>query len=308
MRFSSRPRGGLAGLAGLVGLLSLLGLGLPAAADDPICGNATAGVPPTRMEFDIVFPRNETYNQTDVLPIVVALQNYTALPALGDLHVGWYIMPYGRDGSVPGGLWFDNGEFALLDNGDDDHDHDDGAAAPLTLVDYTNVTQWVPRIVYGDRYMLQVYLQWTNLSLDTEAVIQNFRTSGHLMFSILTDEVAHFHPEVPAVFPDFAGAAGAVAADCQVLGTVWTIAPSTDPAATNASDGTPCPYVVHMGGDDLGGTPSASHTSTTTTHVPLSTAKPNAAVAAFRPSQPLGPAAAAVAAAGAAVGYGFLHA
>jgi hypothetical protein len=54
---------------------------------------------PSSIEIDVIFPiHNATYNITESLPIVFALQNLTAAAALGPFTFTWDIMPYGKVG------------------------------------------------------------------------------------------------------------------------------------------------------------------------------------------------------------------
>ncbi|KAH8673383.1 hypothetical protein BX600DRAFT_433014 [Xylariales sp. PMI_506] len=58
---------------------------------------------PTIVEFDVVFPRNETYAPTDLLPIVFTLQNPNVSISLV-LDIVWFI---GKVGS--GEDWLETG-------------------------------------------------------------------------------------------------------------------------------------------------------------------------------------------------------
>ncbi|KAI1340137.1 hypothetical protein F5Y15DRAFT_415556 [Xylariaceae sp. FL0016] len=70
-----------------------------------------------QFEIDMIYPRNETYNVTDTLPIVLAIQNISAVEALGEYEVYFYIMPYGH-GVTPGGISFDGGSLINMNRTD----------------------------------------------------------------------------------------------------------------------------------------------------------------------------------------------
>ncbi|KAK4149052.1 hypothetical protein C8A00DRAFT_19218 [Chaetomidium leptoderma] len=57
---------------------------------------------PATVEVDIVFPRNETYAPTPVLPLVFAIQNLAAASSIGPLEITWLIMKLGSDQPIAG--------------------------------------------------------------------------------------------------------------------------------------------------------------------------------------------------------------
>lgn len=62
----------------------------PAAAQ-----NRTAIVDyPARVEFNVVFPRNETYAPAPIFPIIFAIQNYAAAAVSSTLEIDWSIREY----------------------------------------------------------------------------------------------------------------------------------------------------------------------------------------------------------------------
>lgn len=102
--------------------------------------NSTAHSPastPSRIEVDVIFPvRNATYNITESLPIVIALQNLTAATAFGPFVFGWDIMPYGNVGEnqAPGGVTNDRWitTFTTANT----------TTEPYILVNQRNVQKW----------------------------------------------------------------------------------------------------------------------------------------------------------------------
>ncbi|KAK7980312.1 tRNA-guanine(15) transglycosylase-like protein [Apiospora arundinis] len=65
------------------------------------------------LEVDFIFPRNETYKETDVFPVVFAFQGLAALRrTVAVIRLGWGIMPYTK-GHIPGGIYYDDGRFSL---------------------------------------------------------------------------------------------------------------------------------------------------------------------------------------------------
>lgn len=138
---------------------------------------AAAAKSDPHFELDVVFPRNETYTPANVFPIAFAIQNMTALRALGDdYEFIWAIMPY-SDGVTPGGITYDMGTFPLAD--EDDISEDDSHV----FVAYTNATEWVGEKRPRDQYALQFYIQWPGYERRCGNANAG-SVSGHLMFSV----------------------------------------------------------------------------------------------------------------------------
>ncbi|KAL2128190.1 hypothetical protein VTI74DRAFT_9538 [Chaetomium olivicolor] len=101
------------------------------------------------FDVDVVFPRNETYRQTETLPIVLAVQNLTTWTVGNyNIYFQWDSMPF-SGGTAPGGMLYDSGQFQIPWNR--------LAATPSFLIDAidaTNVTTWY-KGRSGEKYMLQ---------------------------------------------------------------------------------------------------------------------------------------------------------
>jgi len=112
------------------------------------------------FEVDIIFPRNETYKETEHLPIAFVFQNVSAVLAapkiMGKPTIQWSIMPF-RGGWSPGGLHLDEGEFTIpTDATKQDH---------TIFVAYTNITAWwddfrKPPAEEQYRYQLRWHVRW----------------------------------------------------------------------------------------------------------------------------------------------------
>ena len=111
---------------------------------------------PSGIEVDIIFPiYNATYNITESLPIVFALQNLTAAAALGPFSFSWDIMPYGNVGEnqVPGGVTNDGWTTTFVAA--------NTTTEPYIFVNQTDVHkwQWGPYYPDGSVYALQWYIK-----------------------------------------------------------------------------------------------------------------------------------------------------
>jgi hypothetical protein len=114
---------------------------------------------PSSIEVDVIFPiHNTTYNITESLPIVFALQNLTAAAALGSFTFEWDIMPYGNvagdqgAGGVVNDYW--STTFSTANQ---------TPTEPYILVNQTNVQKWQykPETNYfGSVYALQWLISW----------------------------------------------------------------------------------------------------------------------------------------------------
>ncbi|KAL2127116.1 hypothetical protein VTI74DRAFT_11307 [Chaetomium olivicolor] len=180
---------------------------------------ATAQVP--TFEIDIVSPLNESYKDAEVLPIVVAVQNLTALRALSNFSILWNIMGF-RDGSIPVGWAHVMGWFKIPQPSP----ADDGT---ILLVDYTNTTEWIRSKDDPDwRFALQWYVQ----SPEHEKRCGRGSVNAHStrqMFNVVPDFERKFYgfegalrdPVVTTECPDFGGVIevrpNATNPDCSVV-------------------------------------------------------------------------------------------
>jgi hypothetical protein len=182
------------------------------------------------IEVDVIFPiQNATYNITESLPIIFALQNLTAATALGPFTFAWDIMPFGRAGEtpVPGGV--------LNDAWSTTFTAANSTIEPYILVNQTDVQKWKfgPYYPAGSIYALQWFISWN----DTVQVCDNSWKDeyGLLLFNIDIDS-----PE-----PSLENLTG----KCPQLGSVFemnTTTKNSSCAATvsNGGAGDPCAVMV----------------------------------------------------------------
>ncbi|KAK5655928.1 hypothetical protein OQA88_5063 [Cercophora sp. LCS_1] len=132
------------------------------------------GQAPSTLELDLILPRNETYRATEYLPIVFAARNLTAIKVPGNVSLSWGIMPYG-EGWIPGGIDYDEGEQILTTA--------EWEASNLTIyADASNVSAWIYRSSWGDKFMLTARVAWSS---DEDRTCE-FGTFAQAMFSIDT--------------------------------------------------------------------------------------------------------------------------
>lgn len=173
------------------------------------------------IEVDVIFPiRNATYNITESLPIVFALQNTAAAAALGPFTFSWDIMPYGKVGETqePGGVFNDffTASFTAANS----------STEPYIFVNQTDVQKWRdgPFYPYGSVYALQWAFRWTGpVKTCSSDVLGVF---GTLFFNI----------NINAPEPDLVNLIG----QCPQLGGVKII----NTTATNSN----CSAIVSYGG------------------------------------------------------------
>lgn len=138
---------------------------------------AAAEVVTTARQFGVVnvFPHNETYKPSDIMPIVPAIQNSSAVGSVESFSVTWQIVQFpeahsGFSSDIPS-----SGDSGTMDYGDFQvSPNETSADTNLFLVNFTNVTHWIqygPRepaddkdtpVVHG-KYILQWTLTWWGL-------------------------------------------------------------------------------------------------------------------------------------------------
>lgn len=142
------------------------------------------------FEVDVIFPRNETYKETDHLPIAFVFQNMATLLAapkiMGDPSISWSIMPFG-DGTSPSGLHVADGDFIIpADAAKQNH---------TIFVTYTNVAGWweyytgTPGYKPSQmdfRYQLRWHVRWHAHQQNTDGKCGGTggTTSGHIFFNL----------------------------------------------------------------------------------------------------------------------------
>jgi hypothetical protein len=112
---------------------------------------------PSSVEVDVIFPiHNATYNITESLPIVFALQNLTAAAALGPFTFAWDIMPYGNVAGDQGAGGVTNDDWITT------FTTASTPTEPYILVNQTNVQKWQygPNWPRGSVYALQWVISW----------------------------------------------------------------------------------------------------------------------------------------------------
>lgn len=108
------------------------------------------------VEIDVVFPRwNETYSSTELFPIVLAVQNFSAwqLPDTSTTAFGYWYITVRAKGITPSYVRHDNGSFHVLPN------PSPGSSTPTFLVALANHSTWHgfasrPDKMKGDKYAL----------------------------------------------------------------------------------------------------------------------------------------------------------
>jgi hypothetical protein len=181
------------------------------------------------FELDMIFPRNETYTPSDIFPIAFALQNLTAVRSLGAVNISWDIMPFAQ-GWIPGGLVYDQGQFAVLPPEVTDANND-----TFIFVANSNVTAWIHKKNRGDRFAVNWHVNWPEYQLRCGNVGTD--VFGHILFGV---EGAWEREDGGSTGWDDAGQGVApdvmALPECPVLGAVVEIRPN----ATNSS----CPVVI----------------------------------------------------------------
>ena len=161
---------------------------------------------PSSIEVDVIFPiHNATYNITESLPIIFALQNLTAAAVLGPFTFSWDIMPWGNVGESPepGGVLNDIWRSTTFTTANTNTE-------PYILVNQTNVQKWQfgPYFPLGFVYALQWGISWDDVPIEP-CDSDPLGVAGILLFNINLNS-----PE-----PDL----GDLVGQCPQLGGAWEI-------------------------------------------------------------------------------------
>lgn len=253
-------------------------ISLPLAYGKSTARSTTSASNISHIEVDVIFPmHNATYNITESLPIIFALQNLTAAAAVGPFTFGWDIMPYGNVGEndqEPGGVTNDRASIYFTSA--------NATSEPFILVNQTNVHKWQygPFYPYGSVYALQWSIEW---DAGTKSCDSNpLGTLGWLFFNININE-----PE-----PSLTNLTGT----CPQIGAVYEINTtsansSCSAVVTNGGTGNPCAVkldqatVANISSTWQGLVAASTPTPTASTSAPAtpSPAKHNAAVGSNMP-------------------------
>ncbi len=245
------------------------------------------------MEVDIVFPRNETYRLTEIIPIVLVVQNLpTGKVNNTAMTWGWEIVPYAF-GVVPWDYPYDMGTFEVLPN-------DSPATDPTFLIAVTNVTQWYYNFYYngykgkdwGEKNMLSWGVLWNrNYSRycsageqgKREAVMFDVERSDNNEWSARYNYTNGIPAEIPLapLCPKFDQVAEVI------LNPTTTRCPLSVP--TPAVQGNPCAVTINKVvasslSSRLASLSSRQYATSTTTAVPTSRSKGGAGAARTLPT------------------------
>ncbi|CAK7242639.1 MAG: hypothetical protein STHCBS139747_004135 [Sporothrix thermara] len=109
------------------------------------------------IEIGVVFPRNETYQQTEILPIAIAVRGFAPLQDSPDFNLIWEMSIY--DPTLHNVIYddLDDGRFTtkytLPASSTSDSD-------TTVYVAYTNITSWIGRLNDTDHLVLSVGADW----------------------------------------------------------------------------------------------------------------------------------------------------
>ncbi len=179
-----------------------------------LLASTTQAATTQQAEVDIVLPRNTTYKPAEVFPIVLAIQNLTALQALDPRLIAfWDIMPF-SNGLIPGGITYDSGIFTLPNTtitADNNHNN------TTFLVATTNTSTWLSRKYRDERFALQWYVRLPGL----ETCGGDNVVYGEVMFNVESvwggDSSSSWHGEIHDVLGDVPA--------CPALGGVVQVGP-----------------------------------------------------------------------------------
>ena len=241
------------------------------------------------IEVDVVFPRNETYKLTEIIPIVLAVQSLPPWKINNTTMTwGWEIVPY-SNGVVTWDWPYDTGVFEILPN-------DSPATDPTFLIAVTNVTKWYDSRrrakEWGEKNMLSWGVLW-HIDYSRFCSAGNLGLRKAVMFDVERSDNNEWSARynytngIPADIP--------LAPECPQLDQVAQVTPT--PTATRcplslptpAVQGNPCAVTIDTAvasslSSRLASLSSRQYATSTTKAVPTSTSKGGAGVGRTLPT------------------------
>jgi hypothetical protein len=130
-------------------------------------GNITVSYPVT-VEFDLVFPRNETYAPAPIFPVVFAVQNLPEAAVSSSLYLDWYL---------------NRAQGEYLETGRVDFDRVNASSNPYFVVGWTGK---INSTESADTYTLLWSFRHTNCTQDRFAYSPDFDSSEYQDFITFT--------------------------------------------------------------------------------------------------------------------------
>ncbi|CAK7231909.1 hypothetical protein SBRCBS47491_008089 [Sporothrix bragantina] len=132
--------------------------------------NGTDDASLLNIEIDVIFPRNESYAQTEILPIAISVQGISALQGT-DFDLIWDVNIYDPAESDVLHDHLDGGLFKVDNTLPASSTNDTNATV---FVAYTNITSWINKLNSTDHLVLMVGAGWNFTGLCDSRIYGGF--------------------------------------------------------------------------------------------------------------------------------------
>lgn len=217
----------LAGIAGLAfSDFTLAQSTSSVAATSSAGGNATDSFLPV-LEVDVIFPRNETYQETEILPIAINVQRLPEVRNVGELNFVWSLSFYSSDGVFNAYSDIDSGLFVPTNISDG-----------TIQIGYTNMTSWISRLNYTSHVQFEVNVVW-NFTYLCDHPARGGTQMAEILFRVESDVQLAYQPDNSSIPADVAQAP-----DCPAFGAILSDFPASS-VYTNLEYFTNTPSTVY---------------------------------------------------------------
>ncbi|KAL1891956.1 hypothetical protein Sste5346_007300 [Sporothrix stenoceras] len=174
----------------------------PAASSASTNSNATSAFLPV-LEVDVIFPRNETYQETEILPVAINVQRLPEVRNVGDLTFIWSLEIYGLSSDPNFDRFLESGLFVPANTSDG-----------TIQIGYSNMTSWISKLNYTSHVLLNVNVVW-NFTYLCDHPARGGTEMAEIMFRVESEVQQNYQPDNSSIPADIAQAP-----DCPEFGAI----------------------------------------------------------------------------------------
>ncbi|KJR89333.1 uncharacterized protein SPSK_06469 [Sporothrix schenckii 1099-18] len=175
----------------------------PTTTAAPPSSNDTTGPFLPVLEVDVIFPLNETYQETEILPVAINVQRLPEVRNVGELSFIWNLDVYDPDHKL--GVY---------------NDLDSGLFVPANTSEgtiqlgHTNMTSWISKLNYTSHVLLTVNALW-NFTYLCDHPARGGTAMTSILFRVESDIQRASQPDNSSIPADVVQAP-----DCPVFGAI----------------------------------------------------------------------------------------
>lgn len=148
------------------------------------------------IEVDVIFPRNETYQETEILPLAINVQRLNEARNIGELRFSWHVDIYDTSNTFNVYNWLDSGLFVAANTTGDDGN---------IQIAYTNMTSWIDKLNTTSHLVFGVTAIW-NFTYMCDHPADGGLTMTEIIFRVESDVQRGFQPDNSSIPADIAQA------------------------------------------------------------------------------------------------------